>query len=175
MADFRPSAQLSTLIGHGVDFVVVGGIAATLHGSDRTTFDLDICPAMDAANLDALGRALIDMDARLRGVEEDVPFVPDGRALGRMQILTLDTSFGPLDVLMRPDGSPPYRQLRGRAERLDLGTVAVLVASIDDLLAMKRAAGRAQGRAGCRDPRGDQTIGAPAAELSSRAASSVSL
>jgi hypothetical protein len=142
MADFRPTALLAALTGHGVDFVVVGGIAATLHGSDRATFDLDICPDLDAANLEVLGRALTEMDARLRGIEEDVPFVPDGRTLARMQILTLDTSFGPLDVLMRPDDSPPYRQLRGRAERVDLGTVAVLVASVDDLLAMKRAAGR---------------------------------
>lgn len=142
MPDFRPSAQLAALTGHGVDFVVVGGIAATLYGSDRTTFDLDICPDMDPTNLEALGRALLDMDARLRGIEEDVPFVPDGRALAQMQILTLETSFGPLDVLMRPDGPPPYRLLRGRAERVDIGAVAVLVASIDDLLAMKRAAGR---------------------------------
>jgi hypothetical protein len=142
VADFRPSAQLATLTGHGVDFIVVGGIAATLHGSDRNTFDLDICPAMDVANLDALGRALGDMEARLRGVEQDVPFVPDRGSLTRVELLTLDTSFGPLDVLMRPNGAPPYRQLRSRAERMDVGTVAVLVASIDDLLAMKRAAGR---------------------------------
>jgi hypothetical protein len=144
VADFRPSAQLAALTGHGVDFVVVGGIAATLYGSDRTTFDLDIWPDQDPANLQALGRALADMDARLRGVEDDVPFVPDERTLTHVELLTLDTSFGPLDVLMRPDGSPPYRLLRGRAERVDVGTVAVLVASIDDLLAMKRAAGRAK-------------------------------
>jgi hypothetical protein len=125
-----------------VDFVVVGGIAATLHGSDRNTFDLDICPAVDPANLVALGRALVDMDARLRGVDEDVPFVPDERTLAHVQLLTLDTSFGPLDVLLRPDGAPAYARLRARAERLDIGTVSVLVASIDDLLAMKRAAGR---------------------------------
>jgi hypothetical protein len=142
VADFRPGAALAALTAHGVDFVVVGGIAATLHGSDRNTFDLDICPAMDPANLAALGRALVDMEARLRGVEQDVPFVPDERTLARVQILTLDTSFGPLDVLMRPDGMPPYRQLRARAERLDVGTVAVPVASLDDLLGMKRAAGR---------------------------------
>jgi hypothetical protein len=141
-AEFRPRAQLAHLTAFGVEFVVVGGIAATLYGSDRDTFDLDIRPSTDAANLEVLGRALVDVDARLRGVEEDVPFVPDGRTLARIQILTLDTSFGPLDVLMRPDGFPPYRQLRARAETLDLGQVAVLVASIDDLLEMKRASNR---------------------------------
>src|SRR5919204_5960645 len=102
-AEFRPRAQLAHLTAYGVEFVLVGGIAATLYGSDRDTFDLDICPSTDRANLDALGRALIDVDASLRGLEEDVPFVPEGRTLSGIQILTLDTSFGPLDVLMRPD------------------------------------------------------------------------
>src|SRR5262245_60595506 len=124
-AEFRPRAQLAHLTAYGVDFVVIGGIAATLYGSDRDTFDLDIYPSTDAANLEVLGRALLDVDARLRGVEEDVPFVPDGRTLARIQLLTLDTSFGPLDVLIRPDCCPPYRQLRARAEKLDLGQVAV--------------------------------------------------
>lgn len=140
--EFRPRALLAHLTLHGVDFVVVGGLAAVMYGSERNTFDLDICPAQDAGNLDALGKALVEIEARLRGIEDDVPFVPDGRSLRGMQILTLDTSFGPLDVLTHPDGSPPYRSLRGRAERMDLGTASVLVASIDDLLAMKQAAGR---------------------------------
>ena len=82
-ADFRPRAQLAHLTAYGVDFVVVGGIAATLHGSDRDTFDLDICPAQDRGNLEALAKALIEAEARLRGVEEEVPFVPDGASLAR--------------------------------------------------------------------------------------------
>ena len=141
-AEFRPRALLAHLTLHGVDFVLIGGVAAVMHGSERNTFDLDICPAQDAGNLDALGKALLEIDARLRGIEEDVPFVPDGRTLRGMQILALDTSLGPLDILTRPDGSPPYRSLRGRAARMDFGPAAVLVASIDDLLTMKRAAGR---------------------------------
>lgn len=141
-APFRPSAQLAHLTAYGVDFVVVGGIAATMHGSARDTFDLDICPDQDPDNLEALGRALIDVDARLRGAPPDIPFVPDGRALRKIEILTLDTRFGSLDILMRPDGSPPYPQLRRRAIRVDVGTTAVLVASIADILEMKRAAGR---------------------------------
>ena len=147
MADFRPRALLAHLTAHGVDFVVVGGIAATLHGSSRDTFDLDICPSMEPDNLDVLGKALVDLEARLRGVDEDAPFVPDGRTLHGMQILTLDTTLGALDVLMRPDGSPPFGQLRRRARRMDIGRAAVAVASIADLLEMKRAAGRAKDQA----------------------------
>jgi hypothetical protein len=144
---FRPKALLLQLTAYGVDFVVIGGITATLYGSPRDTFDLDICPAEDPANLDALGRALVDADARLRGLDEDVPFVPDARTLAGVEILTVDTSLGPLDILLRPGGGPPYRQLRSRATRLDVGTAAVLVASIDDLIAMKLATGRAKDRA----------------------------
>jgi predicted nucleotidyltransferase len=142
VTEFRVDRLLGTLTAHGVDFVVVGGIAATLLGSARDTFDLDICPATDPKNLESLGKALVDLKARLRGVEDPVPFVPDGKTLGRVQLLTLETNKGPLDILMRPDGCPPYEQLRRRAERKDLGSFSVLVASIDDLLAMKESAGR---------------------------------
>lgn len=141
-AEFRPRALLVHLAARGVDFVVVGGIAVTLYGSERNTFDLDIRPAVDATNLDALGGALTDIDARLRGLDEDVAFIPDGRALRGMEILTSSTSLGALDVLMNSDGAPPYDQMRGRATRVDIGEAAVLVASIEDLIAMKAGAGR---------------------------------
>ena len=97
---------------------------------------------LDRGNLDALGEALQSLDARLRDVVEPAPFVPDGRSPARREILTLDTDVGPLDVLMRPHGCPPYDEVRRRAERKDLGDFSVLVASIDDLIAMKQSAGR---------------------------------
>lgn len=140
--EFRPAALLKRLVAHGVDFVVVGGIAMISHGSGRVTQDLDICYATDGANLEALGAALVQLGGRLRGVEPDTPFVPDARTLRRTTILTLDTQDGPVDLLVRPAGSPDYEALRAHAERVTLDGVAVLVASLDDLEAMKRAAGR---------------------------------
>jgi hypothetical protein len=142
MAEFRVDRLLETLTTRGIDFVVVGGIAATLLGSARDTFDLDICPATDPTNLDRLGKVLVEIGARLRGVEESAPFVPDGRSLAQMEIIALDTDLGPLDVLAAPSASPGYEVLRRHAERKDLGHFAVLVASVDDLIAMKREAGR---------------------------------
>jgi hypothetical protein len=142
VAEFRVDRLLGTLTAHGVDFVVVGGIAATLLGSARDTFDVDICPATDAPNLKSLGRALTDLNAQLRGVEEALPFVPDEHLLRKVDLLTLETDAGPLDILFRPGGSPPFAQLRRRAERKDLGSFAVLVASPDDLIAMKAGARR---------------------------------
>jgi len=133
---------LGVLTARGVDFVVIGGIAAVLHGSATLTNDVDVCFATDETNLAALGAALMELDARLRGVEEDVPFVPDAATLRRIRILTLDTSAGPLDVQVEPDGAPPYPELRRRADRVDIGGFAVLIASLEDLIAMKLAAGR---------------------------------
>lgn len=139
---FRPSGLLKRLVAHGVDFVVIGGIALIAHGSARNTRDLDIVYATDPANVDALGAALIEISARLRGVPDEVPFVPDGRTLRRAQILTLDSDEGWLDLLVAPAGSPPYPELRERADRVTIGGVAVLIASLEDLERMKRAAGR---------------------------------
>lgn len=133
---------LRLLVERGVDFVVIGGIAAVLHGSARNTFDLDICFAIDNANLDALGDVLLALGARLKGLREGVPFVPDARTLRQVEVLTLITSLGELDVLARPPGAPAYEELRRHADRYDLGGFNVSVASIDDLIAMKEAAGR---------------------------------
>jgi Nucleotidyltransferase of unknown function (DUF6036) len=126
--------------------VVVGGIAMVFHGSARVTQDLDICFASDQANLDVLGRALAELGARLRGVPDAVSFVPDGRTLRQLSILTLDTTHGPIDLLRDPPGAPAYEDLRRRAERVDIDGVRVLFASLGDLETMKRAAGRAKDR-----------------------------
>jgi hypothetical protein len=128
----------------GVDFVVIGGIALVILGSPRLTRDLDILFAPDDANLDAVGRVLVGLGARLREVDEDVPFVPDGGTLRNVELLTLDTDSGWLDVHRTVDGAPPYHQVRRNAERYDVGGFSVLVASPDDLIAMKTAAGRPQ-------------------------------
>jgi hypothetical protein len=140
--DLDPEQMLRRLTSAGVDFVVIGGIALVLLGSPRMTRDLDIVFAPDDGNLDALGGLLGDLDARLRGVEEQLPFAPDGSTLRNVQLLTLSTSAGWLDVHRTVDGAPPYRRLRRNAERLDLGGFSVLVASLDDMIAMKNAAGR---------------------------------
>jgi predicted nucleotidyltransferase len=142
--EFALSRLLRRLVQADVDFVVVGGVAVIVHGSPRFTKDLDICYAPDQANLDRLGSVLVELGARLRGVEEDVPFVPDRRALVHTQMLTLTTPDGDIDLLADPDGSPGYAALRRNASRIDLEGVTVLIASIDDMIAMKRATGRPQ-------------------------------
>ena len=142
--DFRPGDLLAVLVAHGVDFVVVGGMAAVFHGSSRITQDLDITYSTEPANLQVLGGALIGVDAKLFTVEEDLPFVPDARTLSQTEILTLATRLGKLDLLRAPAGAPSYSDLRSRAELVTLGEYAIRVAQTADLIAMKRAAGRAK-------------------------------
>jgi hypothetical protein len=142
--NFEPAELVQTLVDGGVEFVIVGGVTVVLHGMPRSTKDLDICYALDAENLDRLGNVLVDLGAKLRGVPDEVPFVPDGKTLKRTDILTLETPKGAIALLVHPDGAPEYETLRKNAMQMELASRDVLVASIDDLLAMKRAAGRPQ-------------------------------
>jgi sugar phosphate isomerase/epimerase len=85
---------------HGVEYVIVGGVGARLHGAGRMTYDLDLCPGWQPANLERLAAALRELDARLRDLPADVEFPPiTGRTLREMMIGTWRTSAGDLDIL----------------------------------------------------------------------------
>jgi hypothetical protein len=136
--------MLELLLAAEVDFVLVGGAAVVLHALPRFTNDVDIVYDPSEANIGRLANVLLSVNARLRGVPPDLPFRADERTLRQMQILALDSDAGAIDLLLAPDGAPPYAELRSRAVRFDIDGVTLHVASIDDLIAMKRAAGRAQ-------------------------------
>jgi hypothetical protein len=136
------AALLEPLVRHGVDFVLVGGMAGIAQGSNYPSYDLDIAYARDRANLDRLAAALDDLDVRLRGAPPDLPFVLDAGTLKRGANFTFVTPHGDLDVLADVAGIRSYRELRDSAEEKEIGGFAVLVASIDHLIAMKRAANR---------------------------------
>lgn len=140
--EFRPDRLFARLSDGGVDYVVIGGLAAQAHGSATFTNDTDVCYATDDDNLRRLGEVLVALGARLRGVAEDVPFVPDGRTLRRTQVLTLDTPYGGLDVLAAPSGFPGYAALSERAMTIEWAGATIKVTSLEDLIAMKRSAGR---------------------------------
>ena len=142
--DFRPATLLGALVRADVDFVVIGGVAVVIQASPRFTRDLDITYSTDALNLDRLGALLISLDARLRGVEADLPFTADAPTLRQTQILTLTTRDGDLDLLVDPPGSPGYPALRRQADIIDVDGTPVPVASREHLIEMKRAAGRPQ-------------------------------
>jgi len=142
---FDPLRALRVLDRHGVRFVVIGAFAGRLLGSSTVTRDLDLCYARDAANLEALAAALRELEARLRGAEDDAAvssFQVDARSLRAGDHFTFTTVAGHLDVLGAPAGSTGYEELARTAETLDLDGLRVRVASIDALIRMKRAAGR---------------------------------
>lgn len=141
---FALTKLLRRLVDGGVDFVVVDGVAVVAQALPRWTKDLDICYASDGANLDALGAVLVAIGATLHGADEDLSFIPDGRTLRRTQILTLTSPEGDIDLLVQPDGCPPYCELKANADRIDIDGAVVLIAALEDLIAMKRAAGRPQ-------------------------------
>lgn len=139
---FDPIAALRVLHSYDVDFVLIGGLAGRLFGTAIITNDVDICYERSPENLDRLSQALRDLEATLRGVEEPVPFLLDAKTLAAGDSFTFDTRLGPLDVLGVPAGTSGYDDLRSTAVAFDLGGFDIQVADLQDLVRMKRAAGR---------------------------------
>jgi predicted nucleotidyltransferase len=145
--DFQPAKVIAVLNRHGVRYVLIGGLAAALNGSPSVTQDIDICHARDDANLKALAGALGEVHARLRGAPPDVPFRLDALTLSRGDSFTFTTDIGWLDILATPAGTAGYEELAANAQRVAAFGETFLVANIDDLIRMKRAAGRPRDRA----------------------------
>lgn len=144
---YDPLAALGALQNRGVRFVVIGGIAGRLWGSPTMTNDIDICYGRDRANLRLLADALACIGARLRGVDEEVPFQLDAPTLEAGANFTFLTEFGPLDILGQPAGMRTFDQLDANAVEFDLGDgLVVRVAALEDLMEMKQAAGRPKDR-----------------------------
>lgn len=154
---------IEVLSRRGVRYIVIGGIAGQLHGSATLTWDLDVCYARDEANLGALSAALVELRASLRGAPAGLPFRPDPPTLKAGLNFTFATKFGAFDCLGEAAGRPralsaaergptiasafgsfTYELLEPNAVRMRLGRQDVRVASLDDLIRMKRAAGRPQ-------------------------------
>lgn len=138
---FEPEAILEILHRHQIRFVVIGGVAGNLHGSTTATLDLDICYARGQDDLERLAAALRELRLTLRGADAGLPFRMDARTLRNGMNFTFDTRLGRFDCLAEASGYT-YEVLAANAERGDLGGVSVLIASLDDLIRMKRAAGR---------------------------------
>lgn len=147
-ARFQPEELIRRLVEAGIDFVVIGGLAAQAHGSTSITRDLDVCIPRDLITLERLAVVLRDVAAVRRGLPVDAPPMPplDPRTLRAGSLFTLDTAYGPFDLLANPDPGFDYETLRRSALSTTMLGMPVLFASLDDLIAMKRAAGRPKDR-----------------------------
>lgn len=139
---FDPLRTLRTLIDHRVRFVLIGGYAGALRGSPIITGDVDICYARDDENLQRLATALQALGSRLRGAPPDVPFLLDSATLRAGYHFMFTTTAGSLDCLGTPAGTEGFGDLDASATDEDLDGLVLRVASLDDLIRMKRAAGR---------------------------------
>ena len=150
--DFDPDRMLAVLNEAGVRFVLIGGMAAILHGDVGVTVDQDVVPEHDRKNLDRLARALGTLEARVRtsGEPEGLPFDCSGDSLHNLapdSILNLTTTAGDLDLTFQPSGTRGYPDLRRDAIEIDVGDgVRILVASLADVIRSKEAAGREKDR-----------------------------
>jgi hypothetical protein len=146
---FDPIGLLGVLNAHAVRYVVMGGFAAVAYGSPLPTVDVDVIPERSRENLERLSSALDDLDARIRveGIPDGLAFDHDAASLRTVSVLNLITRMGELDLVMAPAGEADYPELMSRAITVRLHGTDVPLASLDDVIASKEAAGRAKDRA----------------------------
>lgn len=144
MPEFAPQRLLAVLAKHQVDYVMIGGLAAAIHGSDFATSDLDITPALGHDNLSRLSAALKELSARIRSDADPdgLPFAHDARSLAAMSIWNLVTDAGDLDLSFIPSGTQGFADLRRDAVAIEILGSPTNVASLADIIRSKEAAGR---------------------------------
>jgi hypothetical protein len=150
--DFDPSRMLAALVQRDVRFVLIGGMAAVLHGDVGVTVDLDVVPERSPENLERLAAALRELGARRRTEGEPEGLRLDCSAaffsnLSPDAIVNLTTRAGDLDVTFQPSGTRGYPDLRRDAVEIEAGRrLHILVASLADVIRSKEAAGREKDR-----------------------------
>lgn len=127
---------------HRVDYLVIGGVAAQVHGRRRTTKDLDVTPAPDPENFERLAAALVALEAHPTELGPSAPS-PTAEQLRLAPVVPpLTTRHGDLHILNEVPGAGAYIAMRARALATDLDGIAVLIVGVDDLIRMKLSAGR---------------------------------
>ena len=142
MTDFE--RLLGVLSTSGVDFVIVGGVAATIHGSARLTSDLDVVYSRKRENIARLVTSLRPLDPYLRGAPPGLPFHLDEKTVAAGLNFTLTTEAGALDLLGEMTGVGGFDDLEGHTIDVTLYSMPFRCVDLDTLIRAKRAAGRAR-------------------------------
>jgi hypothetical protein len=140
MTNFRK--LIEALADAGVDFVIVGGVAAAAHGAVRTTLDLDVVYSREPENIGRLVQALAPLGPYPRGAPPGLPFLWDARTVSLGLNFTLTTRFGDIDILGEITAGGDYDDLRPRAVEYELFGRKCLCIRLDELIRVKRAVGR---------------------------------
>ena len=140
MTDY--GALIQALSRADVRFVIVGGVAAVLHGSARFTQDVDVVYARDAENLARIAGALAPLHPYLRGAPAGLPFKLDQQTLAAGLNFTLTTSTGDIDLLGEISGVGSYDALIPHTVEVELFGARCKCLDLPALIAAKIAAGR---------------------------------
>lgn len=133
---------LKALDGQGVQFIIIGGAAAVLHGSAYVTSDLDVCYSREKENLKKLASALGPLHPTLRGAPTNLPFHFDADTLKSGMNFTLNTDLGALDVLGEVAGLGDYQTALTYSEEIEVFGIRCRVLALEGLIKTKKAAGR---------------------------------
>lgn len=127
---------------HGVQYIVIGGWAAIVHGVARSTNDVDIVYGRSSANIDRLVTALQAWNPYLRGAPPGLPFRWESATIRAGLNFTLTTSHGDLDLLGEVSGGGTYEQLLPFTSEAVTDGLTYRVVTLEKLIQLKRAAGR---------------------------------
>ncbi|MEX2237839.1 MAG: hypothetical protein WEB00_09925 [Dehalococcoidia bacterium] len=139
-----PEPILRSLVSHGIEFVLIGGIAASARLAPWASYNLEITPSGSKANIERVASALKELDATPpTGEPSGVPFPIDARGLANSQIWTMTTPYGDIDCSFVPSGTQGYDDLKRGAGPVEVFPgLVVQVASLSDVIRSKEAAGR---------------------------------
>jgi predicted nucleotidyltransferase len=133
---------IQALCDANVEFVVIGGVSATFHGSARVTYDLDICYSRATPNLRRLSAALAPFHPRPRGFPAALPFIWDETTLRNGTVFTLQTDIGEIDLLAEVTGLGAYAEVMEHAITVDAFDRQIATLDLPGLIRAKRATGR---------------------------------
>jgi predicted nucleotidyltransferase len=133
---------IQALVDAGVEFVIIGGWSAILHGSSYATRDLDLCFSRNRANLQKLVKALAPFHPTLRELPPGLPFVWDETTLRNGTLFTLSTDLGGVDLLGEVLGIGSFEQVKDVSTEVDVFDRKIWTLSLRALIQAKKAAGR---------------------------------
>ena len=142
MNPFQFEIILQKISAKHVSFILVGGLAAVAHGMNTMTNDVDIFYDRTAQNITNLVSALKEAHPQLRTAGGSVPFLFDEKSFVNTLNFTLDTDWGPVDLLGELLGVKDFQSVKQNSKTMTVFGVEIQVISLDDLIACKKAAGR---------------------------------